>query len=74
MQFDIRLWSFTRGVRGRISYSVIIGIISTSLGVVRLAMLGWIIGLIFQGEAKEELIYPIIFTALIMLLLSLIHI
>ncbi len=68
MQFDIRLWSFTRGVRGRISYSVIIGIISTSLGVARLAMLGWIIGLIFQGEAGEELISPIIFTALIMLL------
>ena len=68
MQFDIRLWSFTRGVRGRISYSVIIGIISTSLGVVRLAMLGWIIGLIFQGEAEEELITPIIFAAFIMLL------
>ena len=68
MQFDIRLWSFTRGVRGRISYSVIIGIISTSLGVVRLAMLGWIIGLIFQGQAEEELITPIIFAAFIMLL------
>ena len=68
MQFDIRLWSFTRGVRGRISYSVIIGIISASLGLARLAMLGWIIGLIFQGEVGEELISPIIFAALIMLL------
>ncbi|GIT71877.1 MAG: hypothetical protein Ct9H300mP28_16910 [Pseudomonadota bacterium] len=48
MQFDIRLWSFTKGVRGRITYSVIIGMISTSLGVIRLAMLGWLIGL-FSG-------------------------
>jgi len=47
MHFDIRLWSFTKGVRGRIAYAVMIGMISTSLGVVRLGMLGWLIGLIF---------------------------
>ena len=58
MQFDIRLWSFTKGVRGRIAYSVMIGMISTSLGVVRLGMLGWLIGLIFQGHSAEELIIP----------------
>ena len=68
MQFDIRLWSFTKGVRGRITYSVMIGIISTSLGVVRLAMLGWLIGMIFQGKSAEELILPIILAALVMLL------
>ena len=68
MQFDIRLWSFTKGVRGRIFYSVMIGMISTSLGVVRLGMLGWLIGLIFQGHSAEELIIPIILAALIMLL------
>ena len=68
MQFDIRLWSFTKGVRGRITYSVIIGMISTSLGVIRLAMLGWLIGLIFQGKSVNELILPIILAALVMLL------
>ena len=68
MQFDIRLWSFTKGVRGRITYSVIIGMISTSLGVIRLAMLGWLIGLIFQGKSVDELIVPIILAALVMLL------
>ncbi|MEC9070496.1 MAG: hypothetical protein VYC02_10565, partial [SAR324 cluster bacterium] len=60
MHFDIRLWSFTKGVRGRIIYSVMIGMISTSLGVVRLGMLGWLIGLIFQGKSAQELIVPII--------------
>ena len=68
MQFDIRLWLFTKGVRGRIAFSVVIGIISTSLGVIRLAMLGWLIGLIFKGEPAYELIIPIIIAALIMLL------
>ena len=63
MQFDLRLWSFTKGVRGRIAYSVMIGIISTSLGVVRLGMLGWLIGLTFQGHSAEELIIPIILAA-----------
>ena len=68
MHFDIRLWSFTKGVRGRINYSVMIGMISTSLGVVRLGMLGWLIGLIFQGKSAQELIIPIILAALVMLL------
>ena len=68
MHFDIRLWSFTKGVRGRITYSVMIGMISTSLGVVRLGMLGWLIGLIFQGKSAQELIIPIILAALVMLL------
>ncbi len=68
MHFDIRLWSFTKGVRGRIIYSVMIGMISTSLGVVRLGMLGWLIGLIFQGKSAQELIIPIILAALVMLL------
>ena len=63
MHFDIRLWSFTKGVRGRIIYSVMIGMISTSLGVVRLGMLGWLIGLIFQDKSAQELIIPIILAA-----------
>ena len=67
MQFDSRLWEFTKGIRWRIAISVIIGILSTSLGVIRLALLGWLIGLIFQGYTIEKLIIPIIFSAFIML-------
>ena len=68
MQFDIRLWSFTVGVRGRIAFSVLIGMIATALGVVRLALLGWLIGLIFLGHSVEELILPIVLAAFVMLL------
>ena len=68
MQFDIRLWSFTVGVRGRIAFSVLIGMLATALGVVRLALLGWLIGLIFLGQSVEELILPIVLAAFVMLL------
>jgi len=68
MQFDIRLWSFTVGVRGRIAFSVLIGMLATALGVVRLALLGWLIGLIFLGQSFEELILPIVLAAFVMLL------
>jgi len=68
MQFDIRLWSFTVGVRGRIAFSVLIGMLATALGVIRLALLGWLIGLIFLGQSVEELILPIVLAAFVMLL------
>jgi ABC-type multidrug transport system fused ATPase/permease subunit len=68
MQFDTRLWSFTQSVRGRIAFSVLIGLIATALGVVRLALLGWLIGLILLGQTVEELIMPIVLAALVMLL------
>ena len=51
MQFETRLWSFTQGVRGRIAISVLIGMIAAALGVIRLALLGWLIGLIFLGQS-----------------------
>ena len=68
MQFEKRLWSFTKDVRGRIAFSVLIGIIAAALGVIRLALLGWIIGLIFLGNTVEELIIPIFFAAFVILM------
>ena len=68
MQFETRLWSFTQGVRGRIAISVLIGMIAAALGVIRLALLGWLIGLIFLGQSADELVMPIIFAALVMLM------
>ena len=68
MQFETRLWSFTKGVRGRIAISVLIGIIATALGVIRLALLGWLIGLILLGQSTDELIIPFSFAAFVMLM------
>jgi ATP-binding cassette subfamily C protein CydCD len=42
--------------------------IAAALGVIRLALLGWLIGLIFLGQSADELVMPIIFAALVMLM------
>ena len=62
MHFELRLWQFTKGVRHRIVFAVFIGMVSTILGVARLALLGWVIGLIFQGQNLSGLVTPIALT------------
>ena len=68
MHFDYRLWGFTRGVRGRIFFAVLIGVLATTLGVARLALLGWLIGLVFEGRNVTTLILPLFVTACVMVL------
>ena len=62
MHFELRPWRFTKGVQHRIVFSVVIGMLSTILGVARLALLGWVIGLIFQGQNLSGLVTPIALT------------
>ena len=38
MYFDRRLWAFTEGVRGRMAFSVIVGLAAACVGVARLAL------------------------------------
>ena len=47
MHIEPRLWTFTRGVRLRIAWTVLIGLIASALGVARLGLLGWLIGALF---------------------------
>ena len=68
MHFDYRLWGFTRGVRGRIYFAVLIGVLATTLGVARLALLGWLIGLVFEGRSVTTLVLPLFVTACVMVL------
>ena len=42
MYFDWRLWGFTAPLRGRIWLAVAIGILSSALGIARLALIGWL--------------------------------
>ena len=56
MFFDSRLWIFTRGVRGRILASAAIGLLSSLFGVARLALLGWLLALVFAGEPLSTLL------------------
>jgi thiol reductant ABC exporter CydC subunit len=66
--FDRRLWQFTEGVRLRIFWAVLVGLVSAAVGVARLALLGWLLARIFAGDAFEALIQPFVAVAAIMLL------
>jgi ATP-binding cassette subfamily C protein CydCD len=70
MYFDPKLWIFTKGVRGRIAWTVAIGILAAAVGIARLAMLGWLLAQVFQGVPLDDLLYPFAGVALDMLLLG----
>ena len=68
MHLEKRLWSFTEGVRGRIFFSMFIGLLAAGLGVARLAMLGWLIGRVFAGDSLGQLTTPIVAIGVVMVL------
>lgn len=68
MHFETRLWAFTEGVRWRIACAVLVGLAAVALGVARLALLGWLIGRVFAGDTVEQLMWPIIAIAAVMVL------
>ncbi len=55
MYFNPRLWIFTAGVRGRIWGAVALGLLSSVLGIARLALLGWLLALVFAGASLGDL-------------------
>jgi ABC-type multidrug transport system fused ATPase/permease subunit len=68
MHFERRLWVFTKGVRRRILWAVLIGLLAVGTGVARLALLGWLIGAVFAGSDLRALALPIALVALVMVL------
>ena len=66
MHLELRLWRFTEGVRGRIFFSMSVGLLAAALGVARLALLGWLIGRVFAGDTAGELLWPILGIAAVM--------
>ncbi|HJR20891.1 MAG TPA: ABC transporter ATP-binding protein [Dongiaceae bacterium] len=68
MHIEPRLWTFTRGVRLRIAWTVLIGLIASALGVARLGLLGWLIGALFAGQSLAQLLLPTIAIAAVMVL------
>ena len=68
MHLETRLWRFTEGVRGRIFFSMIIGLLAAGLGVARLALLGWLIGRVFAGDTLSQLTAPIVAIGGVMIL------
>ncbi len=63
MYFDRRLWQFTEGLRLRIAGAVLLGLLSAAAGIARLALLGWLLGRVFQGDGFGDLVLPIVAVA-----------
>ncbi|MGE5202636.1 MAG: ABC transporter ATP-binding protein [Acidobacteriota bacterium] len=68
MHFESRLWQFTQGVRLRILWAVLIGLIAVGFGVARLGLLGWLIGEVFAGRDLASLALPIALVAAVIAL------
>ena len=64
--FDRQLWPFTEGVRLRIAWAVAIGIVAAALGIARLGLIGWLLGLVFTGARFDDLIAPFALVAVVM--------
>src|SRR2546422_6807582 len=60
---DPRLWALTVGVRGRIAFTVLVGLAAVAAGIARLALLGWLLGRVLAGEPLAALTSAIVLTA-----------
>ncbi|HEX3952349.1 MAG TPA: thiol reductant ABC exporter subunit CydC [Stellaceae bacterium] len=49
MYFDRRLWELTRGLRGRISLAIFLGLCGSACGIARVALLGVLLARVFVG-------------------------
>ncbi|HTW53261.1 MAG TPA: ABC transporter ATP-binding protein [Stellaceae bacterium] len=50
MYFDRRLWALTRGLRGRIALSILIGLGAAAFGIARFTLLGTMLARVFAGS------------------------
>jgi ATP-binding cassette subfamily C protein CydCD len=53
------LLAFTEGVRTRIAWTVLVGVLATAAGIARLALLGAVLGLVLTGAAPAALVWPV---------------
>ena len=68
MYLERKLWPHTEGVRARIAFATLIGLLAAGAGVARLALLGWLIAKVFAGAPLAELVWLIAAIATVMIL------
>ncbi|MDP3208282.1 MAG: hypothetical protein Q8M65_03960 [Rhodoglobus sp.] len=54
MYFDRRLWALTAGVRLQIALAVALGLATATAGIARLALLGWLLGRVFDDRSRHR--------------------
>src|SRR5882724_9512043 len=68
MYLDRRLWGFTRGVRLRIAWAVLVGLVAVGVGIARLALLGWLLARVIARDPLPSLLLPAALAAAAILL------
>ena len=63
MYFNLRLFAMTKGLRLRILFAALMGLIAVGASIARLAITGVIIARVFQGEGFSSLTAPLIAVA-----------
>jgi ATP-binding cassette subfamily C protein CydCD len=53
MILNRRLWAFTAGFRGRIAFSILLGLIGTALSVAQPILIGWLVTRIITDQQSE---------------------
>jgi ATP-binding cassette subfamily B protein len=56
MYLEPRLWAFTRGVRLRIAWAVLVGLLAVGVGIARLALLGWLLARVIAHDPLASLL------------------
>ncbi|HJU17420.1 MAG TPA: ABC transporter ATP-binding protein [Stellaceae bacterium] len=58
MYFDWRLWRLTRGLRGRIAFTVLLGLVAAAVGIARFVLLGILLAAVFRGSGFAAVAFP----------------
>src|SRR5487761_1688770 len=58
MYFDWRLWRLTRGLRGRIVFAVLLGLLASAVGIARFVLLGIMLAAGFRGAGLVAVVVP----------------
>jgi ATP-binding cassette subfamily B protein len=58
MYFDRRLWQLTRGLRGRIAFAVLLGLLAAVVGIARFVLLGLLLAAVFRGAGLVAVAVP----------------
>ena len=59
MYFNLRLFAMSKGLRLRILLAAAVGMVALGAGMARLALTGWIIARVFQGESLRAIVVPL---------------
>ncbi len=73
MYFDLRLFAMTRGLRRRIVWAALIGLLELPVSLGRLALSGLVIAAVIQGTSVDALVWPLLAIAALVVLRGLVH-